>query len=123
MKKIFSILFLSAVASLLHGQNVNFEWAKQMGGTDLVDARGLSIATDALGNVYTTGLFEGKVDFDPGSGVYDLEPLDSVDLYISKLDLSGKFLMGQANGREPEFNWLKGKGDNHRCSWLHLYYR
>ena len=92
MKKIFSILFLSAVASLLHGQNVNFEWAKQMGGTDLVDARGLSIATDALGNVYTTGFFEGKVDFDPGSGIYNLDPLDSVDLYISKLDSSGKFL-------------------------------
>ena len=63
-----------------------------MGGTDLVDTRGLSIATDVSGNVYTTGVFKARVDFDPGPGIYNLDPLGTEDLYISKLDSSGKFL-------------------------------
>ena len=62
-----------------------------MGGTDL-DARGLSIATDASGNVYTTGVFKGRVDFDPGPGIYFLDPLGKEDAFVSKLDSSGKFL-------------------------------
>src|SRR5688572_19205716 len=63
-----------------------------MGGTDTVDARGLSIVTDASGNVYTIGFFKGRVDFDPGPGIYTLDPLSTEDLYISKLDSSGQFL-------------------------------
>ena len=63
-----------------------------MGGTDLVDTRGLSIATDVSGNVYTTGVFKARIDFDPGPGIYNLDPLGTEDLYISKLDSSGKFL-------------------------------
>lgn len=63
-----------------------------MGGTDPVDARGLAIYTDASGNVYTTGVFKGRVDFDPGPGVYFLDPFGSEDAFVLKLDSSGKFL-------------------------------
>ena len=44
----------------MEGQ-VELEWAKSMGssGYDI----GNSITTDAMGNVYTTGWFEGTVDF------------------------------------------------------------
>jgi gliding motility-associated-like protein len=92
LKKIAIILFLTNPVILLHAQKVNFEWANQAGGTGVVDARGLSIITDASGNIYTTGFFNGQVDFDPGPGVYNLNPSDSIDLYVSKLDSSGKFV-------------------------------
>ena len=31
-----------------------------------------SITTDAAGNIYTAGSFEGSVDFDPGIGTFNL---------------------------------------------------
>ena len=40
-----------------------YVWAKQQGGTGL--DRGLTVAVDAEGSVYTTGEFAGTVDFDP----------------------------------------------------------
>ncbi len=63
-----------------------------MGGPDPVDARGLSIVTDASGNVYVAGFFKGRVDFDPGPGIYNLDPLGPEDFYISKFNRSGEFL-------------------------------
>jgi hypothetical protein len=53
------------------------------------------IAVDGSGNIYTTGLFAGTADFDPGAGTYSLtSTLDSsgntsVDAFVSKLVPSG----------------------------------
>lgn len=68
----------------------NFKWAKNMGGPN--SDEGLSIAVDALGNVYTTGYFKGTADFDPGSGSYQLTSTVDDDCFISKLDSSGNFM-------------------------------
>ncbi|MDX1910595.1 MAG: SBBP repeat-containing protein [Saprospiraceae bacterium] len=79
--------------------NGNFIWAKQMGGT-YYDV-GVSIMTDALGNVYTTGYFTGTVDFDPGPGVFTLNAAGGSldwDVFISKLDISGNFLWAKQLG-------------------------
>ena len=92
MKGLFIILFLTPLVFLLHGQKVTFQWAKQMRGSDPVGSRGFAVGTDASGNVYTTGLFKGRVDFDPGPGIYSLDPLGTDDIYISKLDSAGTFL-------------------------------
>ena len=48
----------------------NYVWAKSMGGTS--DDYGYGIAVDGAGNVYTTGHFNGTVDFDPGPGTVNL---------------------------------------------------
>lgn len=61
----------------------NFVWAKQIGGTG-ADI-GFSIAADARGNVYTTGYFTGTVDFDPGTGVYNLSSFGAYDFFVHKL--------------------------------------
>ncbi len=70
--------------------NGNFIWVKQM-GADGHD-RGNSIATDASGNVYTTGRFEGTVDFNPGLGVQNLTSTGDHDIFIQKLNTNGNLL-------------------------------
>jgi hypothetical protein len=61
----------------------NYVWAKSFGGTS-ADA-GHSITTDSLGNVYTTGYFQGIADFNPGLGVSNLTSAGSADIFILKL--------------------------------------
>ena len=67
----------------------NFIWAKAMGGTSL--DIGLSITTDAFGNVYITGYFEGTVDFDPGAGTFNLTSVLDDNFFVLKLDAAGNF--------------------------------
>jgi len=74
----------------------NFEWAKRWGGADTDIAT--SITTDASGNVYTIGLFYGTVDFDPGTGTYNLTSVGSRDIFISKLDASGNLVWSKQLG-------------------------
>lgn len=71
----------------------NFIWAKNIGGTDYDIA--YSIALDSIGNVYTTGIFQNTVDFDPGVGVYNLIGSISQNIFISKLDSSGNFIFAK----------------------------
>ena len=68
----------------------NFIWARAMTGTGY--SVGRSIAVDILGNVYTTGYFFGTVDFNPGTGTFNLNTNGSDDIFISKLDSSGNFV-------------------------------
>ncbi len=74
----------------------NFIWAKNLGGS--ADEQGLSIAIDANGNAYTTGWFEGTVDFDPGPTVYNLTSNGGTDIFISKLSFSGNFIWAKNIG-------------------------
>lgn len=73
----------------------NFLWAKQFGGTSFDE--GKSISLDASGNVYTTGYFSTIVDFDPGSGTFNLAPSND-DVFISKLDAAGNFVYAKKLG-------------------------
>ena len=71
----------------------NFVWAKSFSS-----ARGISIALDALGNVYSTGILYNTGDFDPGPAIYNLTTYGSLDIYISKLSNSGNFIWAQQMG-------------------------
>ena len=62
---------------------------------------GWGIATDSMGNVYTTGSFDGSFDFDPGVGTYNLTA-DSEDVFVLKL------------GRDGSFLWARNMGGNLR---------
>ncbi len=75
----------------------NFVWAKQFAGANYYDS-GYSIAVDASGNVYTTGRFTGTIDFDPGIGTYNLTTAGTYDIFISKLDASGNFILAKQLG-------------------------
>ena len=74
--------------------NGNFVWAKSMGGTNM--ARGNGITVDGSGNVYTVGRFEGMVDFDPGSGSFNLTSSDGSDVFVSKLGIDGNFVWAKS---------------------------
>ena len=67
----------------------NFIWAKKIGGSSAI--RGNCITTDANGNVFTTGYFQGTADFDPNTGNFNLTSAGTQDIFISKLDASGNF--------------------------------
>ncbi len=93
----------------------NFIWARSMGGTG--SGWGISIALDGSGNVYTTGYFQGTVDFDPSAGIYNLNSgwLTVIDIFISKLDANGNFLwagrMGGTNGSYGRSIAIDGSGN------------
>jgi len=68
----------------------DFKWARTWGGGSNYDW-GLGVAVDGSGNVYVTGRFSGKADFDPGSGVDNHTSHGHTDVFLSKLDSSGDF--------------------------------
>ena len=76
--------------------NGDFVWAKSIGGTG--QDEGFSLSIDASGNVYTTGRFEGTVDFDPGTGTNNLSSNGGNDVFVLKLDASGNFLWAKSFG-------------------------
>ena len=66
-------------------------WAKDFGGTSAAGGNGIAVGQD--GSVYTTGQFDGTVNFNPGSGTYNLStPSGQEGAYISKLDTNGNFV-------------------------------
>ena len=92
VKKILPAIVFLFVTNLANGQTPTYQWAKNMGG-HYGYSIGMSIAVDDSGNVYTTGNFEGRVDFDPGAGVSFLTALGtSYDAFVTKTDSSGNFI-------------------------------
>ncbi len=70
----------------------NFAWAEGIQNTGYTDNDyAYSMAVDASGNVLLTGSFEDTVDFDPGAGQQILSSFGSDDIFLLKLDTSGKF--------------------------------
>ncbi len=70
--------------------NGNYVWAKSL-GANLWDT-GYSLALDSNANIYSTGYFEGTVDFDPGAGTANLTSAGSDEIYVSKLDTNGDYV-------------------------------
>ena len=84
--------------------NGNFIWAKQMGGVG--EDYGLSIAIDGLGNIYTTGYFNGSADFDPGSSTFNMTSLGLGDIFIQKINANGNFIWAkQMGGSNYDFGY------------------
>ncbi|MBL0071919.1 MAG: T9SS type A sorting domain-containing protein [Bacteroidetes bacterium] len=74
----------------------NFLWAKSLGG--LNPDVSYSIDVDINCNVYTTGGFNGTVDFDPGASAFNLSTAGSEDVFILKLDSMGNFVWARSFG-------------------------
>ena len=94
-KKVLSIYFI-LLSFVVAAQVPSFLWAKQFKGNTF--DIGYGIKSDAAGNAYTTGRFDGTVDFDPNAGVYNLTTFGSYDICVSKLDPLGNFLWAKQMG-------------------------
>lgn len=92
-------LFVLIGTTSMIAQNNTYKWAKSFGSastTNIVET-GQSVTVDAAGNVYTTGIFQGTVDFDPGSGETNLTA-GAWDIFITKFDASGNFIWVKSMG-------------------------
>jgi len=81
----------------------NLIWAKSLGSdTTIINGgggRALAMVLDVSGNIYLTGEFYAKVDFDPGLDTFILTSyMSSTDVFICKLDNSGDFLWAGSIG-------------------------
>ena len=85
--------------------NGNFAWVKGLDGTAWDS--GSSIVTDAAGNVYMVGSFDGTTDFDPGVGVVSGSTTGNYDIFVLKLDMNGDYLWVKSVG---------GSGDDQAAS-------
>jgi hypothetical protein len=95
MKKTYTLLF-ALYLGIITSNAQTFQWAKRIGWTSL--EVGNSIVVDGSGNVYTTGVFNGTIDFDPGAGISYLTSVGFNDIFISKLDAVGNFLWAKSIG-------------------------
>lgn len=73
-----------------------FLWVKLMGGVDSEEGFGVTI--DGSGNIYTTGMFQGSGDFNPGSGTTTLTTAGGNDAFVQKLDNTGAFVWAKSFG-------------------------
>lgn len=96
MNRIYFGLLLFIASSVLQAQTHSFDWAKSIGGG--LNDQGRDITTDALGNLYVTGVYQGTVDFDPGVNTYNLVSAGGYDGYLLKLDTGGNFVWAKSFG-------------------------
>ncbi len=81
----------------------NFIWAKSFGGSDTESGKA---TLDEIDNIYLTGYYKDMADFDPGVGVFNMTPVGSYDIFISKLDQVGNFLWAKSiGGPSIEFSY------------------
>lgn len=114
---LFQIMFFFTRQNF--GQIVNFNWVNGIGNSYEDGAAALDV--DSLGNIYMIGTFKGTVDFDPGSGIYDLDAQNTTigDAYILKLNSNGEFIWVKQFSFQPtppsftgSFNRIKISGND-----------
>jgi hypothetical protein len=71
-------------------------FADKAGGTG-VNA-GLAVATDAQGNIYIAGQFDGPADFPVAGAVVTLPGIGNADAFVAKYSPTGQFLWAQQLG-------------------------
>ena len=76
--------------------NGAYLWTKVIGGSGY--DYGTSLAVDSTGNVFIFGVFEGLVDFNPGTGVSDVAELTATidsEVFVTKLTSDGDYVWAQ----------------------------
>jgi Matrixin len=108
-------IFILKLAPAMNG-SLTLSWAKDIGSYG--DDRGQGVAADAAGNVYSTGLFTGTVNFNPNNGkARYLSSAGGGGIFVSKLDAGGNYVQaaGMAGSTSSGGNGraiaLDGSGD------------
>ncbi|HOZ87902.1 MAG TPA: hypothetical protein PL029_09095, partial [Bacteroidia bacterium] len=79
----------------------NFIWARSFGGPNANITNPRALGVDSEGAAYTTGVFTGTVDFNPGGLTYSLASIGNFNAFLSKLDSSGNFVWAKNFGDLP----------------------
>ncbi len=82
----------------------NFLWVRQLGdiGNDVV----FSLDIDAEGSIFSTGIFTGMVDFDPGINTKDVVSRGKGDVFVMKYDSGGNLIwVEQFGGAGNDMAW------------------
>lgn len=87
----FCLLSSLCIISCTAMRAQEFSWAKQITGISQVE-EGKGIGLDAMGNVYSAGIFADSADLDPGAGIQMAYTHGGDDIYVQKLDLLGNFV-------------------------------
>jgi hypothetical protein len=74
----------------------NEVWANLYGSSE--GDYGMSITLDEDNRIYTTGYFNGTVDFNSGAGVNQLVSAGSADIFLLKSNDSGNYVWSQSMG-------------------------
>lgn len=80
--------------------NGNFKWVKRIWGAANSQASSIAktVLNNSVANIYITGSFEGKVDFNPGNGTYYLTSAGRSDVFVLKLTGAGVFVWAKRIG-------------------------
>ncbi len=96
-------------------------WAKQIGGTGFDG--GYKILTDADGEVFIFGYFNGTIDMDPGVGTYNLITSGGDEVFCGKYDSNGDFLWAAkfgGTGTEQAYGFALNAAGN---AFIHGYFQ
>ena len=81
------------------GPDGSYHWTHTFGGTDIND-KGFDVVADRMGNVYVTGAFVGRVDFDERGGG-DVRVAEGFsDVFITKRRADGSYAWTRTFGGE-----------------------
>jgi arginine repressor len=72
----------------------NYVWAREFNSANST-SRGIvnDLVIDPAGNIYSTGQFQGRLDFNPGTGIVNRTTVaGDTDAFVSKLDSAGNFV-------------------------------
>ncbi|HMK16864.1 MAG TPA: SBBP repeat-containing protein [Chitinophagaceae bacterium] len=76
----------------------NFIWVRDFNGAGNCSCVASSVAIDVAGDIYTTGVFYGIIDFDGGASTQELIATNPGDIFISKLKADGSYVFAKRMG-------------------------
>jgi hypothetical protein len=100
--------------------NGQFLWAKSIG--DQYNDLARSVTTDASGNIYVTGIFDGTVDFDPGPSAFTLSSSGPGNGFVLKLDPQGNFQWARGFNSTAQNEGSRLKCDASGNIWITGYF-
>lgn len=101
---IFTVMLVVLGTIGVQGQDPILDWVGSVGGAGTDNA--LHVTVDNNGNVYTTGYFEGTVDFDPSPAATMLTAVGGFDIFVQKMDANGNLLwVKQMGGNLTEYGY------------------
>ncbi|MBL7711835.1 MAG: SBBP repeat-containing protein, partial [Chitinophagaceae bacterium] len=74
----------------------NFVWVKQLGGSGVKTDAYLTL--DTANNIYLAGAFNGKIDLDPGAGIFEMTADTTQEMFVAKYNQDGDFIWAKQMG-------------------------